>query len=651
MLAVLFLLASVIFGFWLTYPTGAPLRLEERLAMGTALGLAVTTLFAFLVSLLTGVSEVSVAILGTLAGIAGGVGLLSRRWNPILLADWRDFRKRARTRGFWIGAVVFGIIAAGLLLIFNHAIFSYQGTIYAGFGNVWGDWNQHIAQTTSFASGDNLPPTLTTMSGQKLTYPFMTNFLSALLVKGGVPLLAAMRLPAMLLALSGLGMLLTFTRQIAGSRAAILAGPLFYLSGGIGFINAFSDWAKSHQSILHFLGHQPHNYTQTYGSDVIVSNIDFINPVFAEIVPQRAFLFGLPLVLIVLTLLYWAIRNRSRTTMVAAGLAGATLPFIHTHGLIFLGFLTLPLIWLTRRQVAVSRRRRLRLTDLRLWLWFLVPIILVALPQFLWLTAGIDGSKFLRFQFGWVKGEDSFIWFWLKNLGLFIPLLAAAFFVARQRTRRLDWREFALSSAVVFILANLIIFQPWDWDNSKLLVYWLLVSVPAVAWLLVTVANRGRIWAAGMALIFLSLTMAGTFDVTKTLAWQTAKVPMFDTKAQEIAQAVRLGTPKDAVFLTAQQPNNPISGLGGRRIVMGYTGWLWSYGIAYQSREADVASMYDATAFTPDLLKKYRVDYAVFGPAERGDKGYKANEPYYAERYAVWRQFGDITIYDVHVPR
>ena len=134
---------------------------------------------------------------------------------------------------------------------------------------------------------------------------------------------------------------------------------------------------------------------------------------------------------------------------------------------------------------------------------------------------------------------------------------------------------------------------------------------------------------ATVAVMVVSLTFAGTLDVIKTLSWQHAKAAMFDSRGQELAAAVRQGTPQDAVFLTAQQPNNPISGLGGRRIVLGYTGWLWSYGIDYHQREKDVATMLSGNLNTAELLKQYGIDYVVIGPSERNDKGYQVNEPYY----------------------
>lgn len=646
MLAILFILASGILGFRLTYLLPMTFRLEERVAVGMPAGFALTTLTGFLLALAFGMSVWIVAGIGTIAGIIGLIGSLSI--SKRIRTDWRDLKKRSRTRRFWLAGGVFIFFAAILAVVFSHALTQQDGTIYAGFSNVWGDWNQHLAQTSSFLYGDNFPPTLTTMSGQKLTYPFATNFLSALLAQGGLPLLTAMKLPAGLLAISGLATLMIFTRRVAGSGAAILSPFLFYLLGGLGFVNAIDDFMKSHQGVLEFLGNQPHNYTQTFG-DVLLSNINFINPIYAYVVPQRAFIFGLPLVLTVLMILHQALKRRNRWLFLGAGIVAALLPLVHTHGLIFLGLIFPALVFFTRDDLLPPRRKSLRFTDFLPWLYYLAPIAFVALPEFLWLTHGVDTAKFLRPQPGWLAREDNVIWFWLKNLGPFIPILLGALIGFRKRPRP-DWYPFAMAAASVFLLANLLIFQPWDWDNTKFFVYWVIASIPAVAAGLVWLYRHQWYGKAIAGLCLVLLCSAGTIEVSKTLSFENAKVPLFDIRGQQIAATIRDHADPRANFLTAQIANNPISGLTGRPIVLGYTGWLWSYGIEYESREDDVVRMFEGAPETPTLLERYDVDFVVIGPAERSDKGYKVNEDYYAARYPVWQKNGDVTIYDVRQP-
>lgn len=639
MLAIAFLLVCGLFGTMATTLLPVSLRLEERVWMGVPVGLAVGGLLSFAVALLgaeQAAGPVTVGLL-TLATIAllGSSGRRRTLWESI-----REMPGRLKRPSAILGLVIYLTWAAVLTVILAHAIFVKDGTLYAGFANVWGDWNQHLAQTTSFAYGHNLPPGQPVMSGQRLTYPFLTNWVSAILVKGGLDLVLAMVLLSIILAWSAVGMIMTFTRVVAGRGAALLTPFLFFLGGGLGFINFFNDLWKSHQSLGTFLAHMPHSYTQSL-HDVPIANLNWINPIFAYVVPQRAFLFGLPILLMILWLLFVALRDRRRSLMLAAGVTAVLLPLVHAHALIFLGFIT-PLLFLrTRRLTGPSWREAARF-----WVPFVVPILLIGLPQLLWLTAGLSTTKFFRLQLGWISGTDNIVWFWLKNIGVFLPLLVVALFAYRRRFRLAT--ELTWSAGLVFVLANIFVFQPWDWDNTKLFVYWYVTSLPLVALVLVRLFQSR--WRVGAAVVGFSMVLAGAGDVAKTLQWSSYQLPMFNAADYELARYVQDHTEPGSVFLTGQEANNPISGLAGRPIILGYTGWLWSYGLDYEERQVDVGRMMEATEDTPELLKTYGIDYVVIGPNERAGQGYSANETYYRQHYALWHRFGDESIYDIKQP-
>src|SRR5205814_1576755 len=74
--------------------------------------------------------------------------------------------------------------------------------------------------------------------------------------------------------------------------------------------------------------------------------------------------------------------------------------------------------------------------------------LLLAVPQMKWSTSGsaVNAANFFAWEFGWDSGKESMVsrillsyfgisqkpgwpdivWFWLKNTGLFIPLLLTA---------------------------------------------------------------------------------------------------------------------------------------------------------------------------------------------------------------------------------
>src|SRR5207302_351941 len=82
------------------------------------------------------------------------------------------------------------------------------------------------------------------------------------------------------------------------------------------------------------------------------------------------------------------------------------------------------------------------------------------------------------------------------------PLLGP---LALNRRARLLIAPFSL----VFLVANLIKFQPWDWDNSKLLVFWYLASAVAVGAMLIRTWRATLAGTVGAAIMWVTLVAAG----------------------------------------------------------------------------------------------------------------------------------------------
>jgi hypothetical protein len=222
--------------------------------------------------------------------------------------------------------------------------------------------------------------------------------------------------------------------------------------------------------------------------------------------------------------------------------------------------------------------------------------------------------QYPRWLIGWVSGADFPPWFWIKNTGLFWPLLLLALLspLALRGRMRLLIAPFSL----VFLVANLIKFQPWDWDNSKLLVFWYMASGVAVGAVLVRMARAHLAGALVAATIWLSLVASGVLSLLQFLPPQGPAYVWFSAEEVQLAAEVRQQTPPTAIFVTGEQPTNPIADLAGRSVLMSYPGWLWSYGINYSRREADIQRIYAGGPMALTLLHQYHVDYVVVGPNE-----------------------------------
>jgi hypothetical protein len=203
-----------------------------------------------------------------------------------------------------------------------------------------------------------------------------------------------------------------------------------------------------------------------------------------------------------------------------------------------------------------------------------------------------------------MSGNQPLWLFWLKNLSPHWLVFALAYGMAKPKLK-----TFYLAFVGLFVVGNLLVFQPYDWDNIKLLVWWFLPSCVLAGFFLEQLWLRHSWRGASVALLlFVLMTATGAASVYRELhlSWL-----MFSREDLELADFVRGSTGKDALFLTSDKHNNPVACLGGRRILMGYRGWLWSHGVDYRVREQDVMTIYSGSERARDLLTRYSIDYVL----------------------------------------
>jgi hypothetical protein len=372
------------------------------------------------------------------------------------------------------------------------------------------------------------------------------------------------------------------------------------------------------------------------------------------------------------------------------------LPLVHVHSFIAL-VIVVPLL-------AIFWRRRE-------WLAMVALAVALAAPRLVQLaTSGEHGASALGNTFPWLEpgwmsgaiptaasdhrgfGVVAVLWdvgnglrvlvtpewwgFWVINCGIVLPLMVViALAVAARRApegSRLravgervsgvvpgDLLRFTLPFLVIFALCNLVVFQSWDWDNTKLFSYWwfaaaLLLGAIVVRWW------RGGWWRRTLGtLAFVSVIMTGTVVMLRFLPWtpaaDSAAGPFTweDATAQSLAAQVEQRTAPDAVILTTGRHTDPLLTLAGRRTVMGYDGWLWSYGIDYRQRQGDVAAMYQGCATgehictATQLLRFYGVSYVEIPTGDYVSTFPQGNLQWWGQTYPEVARAGDIVVYDV----
>ena len=620
------------------YDRSAPFAV--RIAMGVATGLPLLATVGYVAALAIGLGPASI-ILAASALAAPFLLLLRRefrsRVNLQLRADPQP--DRSRPSHTLIVVAFYCVLAVLMGVVFSHAAYQTPKGIYTGIANNWGDLPMHLQVINSFTLGGNIPPEDPVFAGVRFAYPFMADFLTAMLVRAGADMIAAMWIQNMALALALAGMLHYWTLLLTRSRrAGLIALLLVFASGGLGWVWIFHDLSDSPGGLITLLGSLPHSYTILHNNSIL----RWGNSLTSLFVPQRSILLGMPLALCILCQ-WWGVvdefeaasRSRSFCRMAAAGVMAGLLPLVHTHTfLVVMGMAgCLALIF-----------RRLW----REWLLFAGLAILVALPELQWIR-GIDAQKLKNFIFwhpGWDHGSYNPVVFWWVNTGLFIPLLLVALLWPSDKDGLpKQVLKFYAPFALCFVVPNFITVAPWAWDNIKVLFWWYTASVPLVAWLLAR-ELRQRSWRRWLAAgAFLSLILAGALDLVRVVSGGETyqEYAPHDLAATEM---VLQHTPPHAVVLHAAYTNTPVF-LTGRRSLMGHVSWMRSRGVDSSQRLADVRHMLTGAPDAEALLRRYQVDYVLIGPVERS-ADFGVNMQFWSH-YPKVEQVGDYSLYRTSV--
>ena len=609
----------------------------ERVTYGIPLGVVVSSLVLLGLAIFFDLSVPLVVIVGFAGAVATGLlwpgtasplalSIISRPPSPIpSIGVITSVRRVLRSPLPLLPALVIGGFVLRWVLLWSGALTYGPDGLTAGQLNIWGDWSTHLGDVMSFAYGENFPPEYPRLAGQPFAYHYLVSITAAAMVKLGMPPITALPLQSFLFSVLLLFGLYAFARRLLGDRnAAALEVLLFLLGGGLGWLITVREMAATH-NVLGTLLHHP--WDQMLQGD---ANYQWKNVYFSLIEPQRPYLYGLPLALLILTLLLSGVQTRGSRAFIAAGLVAGLLPLAHLGTLLALALVT-PFLFL----LFPSRR----------WFLFFGIWVAVAVPQLLRQQGGKPAAaSAIRLEIGWLANSDPWIWFWFKNLGLFLPLLLLAL-VSRDLMPPVA-KRFLWAFMPVFFIANLIVFQPWDWDNTKIIVYWFLAVCLLVAALLVRLWHRYRsLVLRGLLLVALTTMLLSGVLINLQQLLGLDRHLLLTTEELQVAEQVREKTPPRAMFVTGTQHNLPVSVLTGRRIVMGYPGWLWSYGFDYSSEQRDLYAIFAYDPDTPELLKKYGVDYVVIGPEERRE--FAVNYTAFSQRYPVIIRTPNYTVFDV----
>ncbi|MEK6843622.1 MAG: hypothetical protein AABY04_03980, partial [Candidatus Micrarchaeota archaeon] len=252
------------------------------------------------------------------------------------------------------------------------------------------------------------------------------------------------------------------------------------------------------------------------------------------------------------------------------------------------------------------------------WKAPLLIFLLIALPQLIFINEQQRYDKFAGILLGWVSfaglkpSLEIFAIFWLKNAGAALVLGMAGFVLMKK-----DQRIFSIPFILFFIAANIFRFQPWDWDNVKVLMYWYFgfCALGAIALgRVVEKFEKMRMRQIGAIFVALIVFLSIFSGLLTFISWNNSKAVLWSASDIKTANFISENTPKYAAFVTAGKHNHIAYTLAGRQILAGYWGHLWSHGLVSDPQINDAKTIL-ATA-DAGLMKKWKIEYVFIGDAE-----------------------------------
>lgn len=501
--------------------------------------------------------------------------------------------------------------------------------------STYGDLPFHLSNISQMSYGGIFPPENPFFAGLPLVYPYFINVLSAKLVGWGIDLRNSIILPSLFFSLLSIELLYFFFKKITKSHVtSVIAVLLFWFNGGLGFYYFIKDVVLKN-SLTEFIT-TPNKFPDY--SHVFSENIHWANFLSRIVVPERSVLLGIPMGILVLYLLFVKKiekKNAKKELFIAAVLTGL-LPLSHTHT-----FITFALVIPFLAFFEISKE------GFKNWLikWgvFGLIVFFVSLPQILWILGNLEGSgQFIRFHFGWMAepGIKNFFIFWFKNAGILIPLMILSLFIKRNNPLI---KRMTLVGIIIFVIINLFLFQPFDWDNVKFLFWTGIFGALAASTVLVFAWEKWGIAGKMLAIfLFLGMTSSASLSVYREVRLQHQ---LFSKEEVELADWVRENTPPESIFLTAPIHNSFANNLAGRRVFLGYQGLLWVHGINYSSREADLINIYKGDEDSSTILLLTDIDYVVVGPRELNDV--EANLSFFERNYCLVKESKNYNVFQV----
>ena len=561
--------------------------------------------------------------------------IVQNKKTGLIKKVWKNADKREETFMLMVAVPFLALIT---VLFLGHVIVVKDSAFWGG-QSTYGDLSMHLGMVTSIARQGIFPPEYSILPGTKLSYPFLVNSLSASLYIFGTSLRWSVIIPSIVMSLVCFSGFFIFAKKLSkNNKSAVIAVLLFFITGGLGFIYFLGDWEMFKEIFTGFY-RTPTNIPEL--------NLRWVNVICDMMVPQRTTLMGWSVLIPCMLVLFSGMENKleketlnknffvANKEILFAGVIAGLMPMVHTHSFLALGILCAGSLISGLFVKSVNPERYLGG-----FAAFLIPVTILATPQLLfWIFTQADG--FVTKHLDWVNDGWPWIKFWVINIGLPFVLIIPAFIWGRKK-----YLIPFVGATLIYLIAEILVFQPNFYDNNKLLLVWYMIMCVMVGDFIIFLLSKIKINLIKIviaSIVAILLFASATLTIARELK-SNGEYMLFSPEHVEAAKAIDENTPTDALFLTGSQHLNAPASLAGRNVYAGSSTYLFFHGFDLTEKYKYQKMMYTDEASSAQLLLQEKIDYVYLSSYE------KYNFQNYGEIFEIYPLVfdnGEVKIYAV----
>ena len=515
-----------------------------------------------------------------------------------------------------------------IIVFFMKITFLYKGSITRGA--VYGDLPFHMNIISSFVYGCNsqreylFDIVSPFYANVKLAYPVLVNFLSAILIGCfHLEMPEAGLYPSIPMVFAVFVLLNKIVRDFSSDKIASFLAPwIFLFLGGRGFLNLFNKKVREEYGVdfVHNWGNNMYRY--------------WLQTVMHVLLPQRLSLFGLPFSYGFLVLMDSKHPFKSIRPYLLCGILVGLMPQVQAHACIAafewtLAYAIIHFPW---------KNTKKWWHQLRCYFALSIPAFALALPQLLPYLSRAESKGFFSFVPIWDDDQTNFFSLWWDGLFMFwlISIFVGPFILYKNQLNKY------IPALFVFICSNLMHYQPWNIDNSKVFYAgWIPYAVAVVANYFAFLYSKGNNWLDKITTALLITTIcSGLLAIASCMSYGASQWNPFED-VHGFAKLVIEKTEPKSVWATDSFHDHPVPTLAGRQVLVGYRGWLMSHLLD----ETERIQQMTALCVEPDntgWMDKNNVTYVCYHKSSQQEIFNDINK---SKKWDLWIDYDQYKVY------